>query len=332
MKEQRHYDTIDGLRTIACIGIIMMHVQANSAYQISGFIYEKVIPSFTNFVFLFMSVSAFGMCCGYYGKILQGNVDFVDFYKKRFLKVLPFFSILVLLDFIVSPSKDALYEVFANITLLFGLLPDAGNISIIGVGWFLGILFVFYLIFPFFCVLIGNKKRGWISFIISLIYNFLCVNYFYVGRKNILYCACFFVLGGVIFLYKEAFIKVNRFILWGIVLFSIFFYYNGEETEIKYLIMSASLLVFSISGGRHQLLANKITKFISGISLEIYLSHMMIFRILEKIGFIHVLGNEKIQYGVTVIVVLLGSMLFAVIMQSVLENVMRRFKGLNHIR
>lgn len=24
-----------------------------------------IIPSFTNFVFLFMTVSAFGMCCGY---------------------------------------------------------------------------------------------------------------------------------------------------------------------------------------------------------------------------------------------------------------------------
>lgn len=62
--ERKHYGAIDGLRAIAAIGIVMMHVASNNSYEISGFVYEQVIPSFTNFVFLFMTVSAFGMCCG----------------------------------------------------------------------------------------------------------------------------------------------------------------------------------------------------------------------------------------------------------------------------
>ena len=37
----------------------------NSSYNISGFVYDKLIASFTNYVFLFMVISAFGMCCGY---------------------------------------------------------------------------------------------------------------------------------------------------------------------------------------------------------------------------------------------------------------------------
>ena len=45
--EKKHYDAIDGLRTIACIGILMMHVRANTAYEISGFIYDRLITSFT---------------------------------------------------------------------------------------------------------------------------------------------------------------------------------------------------------------------------------------------------------------------------------------------
>ena len=69
--EQKHYGAIDGLRAMAAIGIVMMHMAANNDYQISGFIYEKLIPSFTNFVFLFMVISGFGMCCGYYEKILK---------------------------------------------------------------------------------------------------------------------------------------------------------------------------------------------------------------------------------------------------------------------
>ena len=63
--EEQHYDAIDGLRTIACFGIVLIHVQANSSYNISGFVYDKLIASFTNYVFLFMVISAFGMCCGY---------------------------------------------------------------------------------------------------------------------------------------------------------------------------------------------------------------------------------------------------------------------------
>lgn len=100
-----------------------------------------------------------------------------------------FFGALVLLDIIMLPSVASLYEGFADITLLFGFLPKAGNISVIGVNWFLGLIFVFYLVFPFFCVLIENKRRAWIVFVVSLIYNFVCANYFVVGRSNILYSA-----------------------------------------------------------------------------------------------------------------------------------------------
>ena len=95
---KKYYGSIDGLRTAACIGIVMMHVASNSNYSLDGFLSESVIPSFTNFVFLFMAVSAFGMCCGYYEKVLGGQISFSDFYGKRFKKILPFFGILVLLD------------------------------------------------------------------------------------------------------------------------------------------------------------------------------------------------------------------------------------------
>ena len=101
--EHKHYGAIDGLRTIACIGILMMHVRANTSYEISGFIYDTMIPSFTNFVFLFMTVSAFGMCCGYYDRVIHNRISLNDFYGKRFKKIMPFFSILVLLDVALSP-------------------------------------------------------------------------------------------------------------------------------------------------------------------------------------------------------------------------------------
>ena len=92
--KREHYGAIDGLRTIAAIGIVMMHIRANNNYAISGFIYDTVIASFTNFVFLFMTVSAFGMCCGYYEKVLTNQISISDFYKKRIQKMRPFFAVL----------------------------------------------------------------------------------------------------------------------------------------------------------------------------------------------------------------------------------------------
>ena len=85
--ERKHYGAIDGLRTIACIGIVMMHVRANNTYQISGFIYDRLISSFADFVFLFMVISAFGMCCGYLDRVLNNQISIENFYIKNQAKI-----------------------------------------------------------------------------------------------------------------------------------------------------------------------------------------------------------------------------------------------------
>lgn len=247
--ENRHYGAIDELRMIAAFGIVMMHVRANSNYEISGYVYDTIIPSFTNFVFLFMTVSAFGMCCGYYEKVMNNQLSFSVFYCKRFKKTLPFFGTLVLLDIVISPSISSIYEGFADITLVFGFLQK--TISVIGVGWFLGLVFVFYLIYPFFCVLIENKRRAWMMFGISLIYNFVCANYFDVGRSNILYSACFFLAGGLIYLYRKKLEKLNQRVALCFVGAVIVLYYVIGGNAMMCLLLSSTLLIYAIikSGG-----------------------------------------------------------------------------------
>ena len=78
-----------------------------------------------------MVISAFGMCCGYYEKILKNEITLEKFYVKRFKKILPFFALLVFVDLIMSPSIESLYEAFADLTLMFGFLPNAGNILLL---------------------------------------------------------------------------------------------------------------------------------------------------------------------------------------------------------
>lgn len=318
MMKKEHYGAIDGIRTIACIGIVMMHVAANTDYSITGFFYNSMIPSFTNFVFLFMTVSAFGMCCGYYHKMLNNQINLSDFYTKRFKKILPFFALLVLIDVLLSPSLNAIYEAFADLTLLFGFLPNAGNISVIGVGWFLGLIFVFYICFPFYCVLIKNKKRAWIAFFISLIFNYICSVYFDVGRTNILYSSCYLIAGGLIYLYRTNIRSLNQWALLVAVLFSVVLYYLIGANTLTCLLVSSSLLIYAISN-RGGVLQNKFTAFISTISMEIYLSHMVIFRIVEKLGLHQVIGNGWLQYFLTLIIVIFGTVMFSIIAQKILN-------------
>ena len=186
------YEGIDGLKAYAVIGIALMHVLANGEYRMGGFVFERLIPSFTNLVFLFMIVSGFGMCCGYYQKFKDQKISVVDFYKKRYNKIWPYFALLCVLDFVMSPSKSALYEVFANLTLCQGLLPNM-NISVIGVSWTLAVIFVFYLLFPFFCFLLESKKRAWLAFICAVIYNFVCGTYFFECEdKHSVLCNIFY--------------------------------------------------------------------------------------------------------------------------------------------
>lgn len=155
--EKRYYG-IDYLRAISCIAIMAMHIMANNNYVINGFIYNELIPSFTNFVFLFMCISSFVMCLNYYEKTINGEVNWIDFYRKRYKRFLPFFLFLIIIDLVVNYSKESLFEAFIEITLLHGFVDK--ELTVIGVGWYLGTVFIFYLIFPYFCTLISSKRKS----------------------------------------------------------------------------------------------------------------------------------------------------------------------------
>lgn len=307
----KKYHGVDWLRSIACIGIMLMHIAANNQYSIDGFLYQKIIPSFTDFVFLFMTISAFGMCCGYFKKTLQGQINWTTFYKKRYIKTLPFFAFLILIDLVLNFSLPSLYEGLFELTLLHGLIPN--SFSVIGVGWFLGTVFVFYLIFPFFCVLIETKPRAWGSFFISLFINIICTTQFGLSRTSFITSSCYFLLGGIIYLYKEKLEKIKWYFIFPFVPLSIAIFYLIGTTLLTRLFVIAVLLLFTISFNGKK---NKVISFISGISLEIYLSHMVIFRGIEKFHLNTRFGNGWGQFLITSTLVLIGTILFSVLFKA----------------
>ena len=308
------YEGIDGLKAYAIIGIALMHVLANGEYRIGGFVFERLIPSFTNLVFLFMMVSGFGMCCGYYQKIVDQKISVEDFYKKRYIKIWPYFALLCALDFVISPSKESLFEVFANLTLCQGLLPNA-KISVIGVSWTLAVIFVFYMLFPFFCFLIGNKKRAWRVAVVALVFNWLCANYFKAGRTNIVYDAIYFIVGGLIFLYRKElaeFASKHKVIAGAILLIVTVAYFAVDGNTLTMLFFCVAALIYTLGCKRGGVLVNPVAKFLGGISFEIYLCHMVIYRVLEKLHLVHLFGNGLLAYIFTAVAVICGSVVFSV--------------------
>lgn len=308
------YEGIDGLKAYAIIGIALMHVLANGEYGMRGFVFERLIPSFTNLVFLFMMVSGFGMCCGYYQKIVDQKISVEDFYKKRYIKIWPYFALLCALDFVISPSKESLFEVFANLTLCQGLLPNA-KISVIGVSWTLAVIFVFYMLFPFFCFLIGNKKRAWGVAVAALVFNWLCSNYFNAGRTNIVYDAVYFIAGGLIFLYRKElaeFASKHKVIAGAILLIATVAYFAVDGNTLTMLFFCVAALIYTLGCKRGGVLVNPVAKLLGGISFEIYLCHMVIYRVLEKLHIIHLFGNGLLAYIFTAVAVICGSVVFSV--------------------
>ena len=152
----------------------------------------------------------------------------------------------------ISPSKNSLYEVFANLTLCQGLLPNA-NISVIGVSWTLAVIFVFYMLFPFFCFLLGNKKRAWGVVAVALVFNYLCGSYFNAGRTNIVYDAIYFIAGGLIFLYRKElaeFAQKYKVVAGAILLVATVAYFELGSSTLTMLFFCVAALVYTLGCNR----------------------------------------------------------------------------------
>ena len=332
------YENLDGLKVIAAFGIVAMHVSSNMGHPLTSEIATNVIGSMTHFVKLFLILSGFGMCCGYYERFKSGKANLEKFYIRRFEKNLPFFALLVCIDTLFSIKTVVWRDVFSSLTMIFNLMPSH-DMSVIGVGWTLGVIFAFYFMFPFYVFLLSTKKRAWFTVIICYILNWCCCNYYEsVGKTdgaNFLFLSVYFVIGGVLYLYKDYIQeKVSRIptfvVLLATAVITIVWYFMPANEfslffTVKTSILFAIWVIFAISQPM-KLLENSVTKTLSQVSLEVYLSHMMIFRVVEKFGIAYRINNGNIAYIVVLSLTIIITIVFALIAKRVIDICFRRLK------
>ena len=89
------------------------------------------------------------------------------------------------------------------------------------------------------------------------------------------------------------------------------------------LAVSVCLLIVAVAA-KGKLLENRITRFFSNISLEIYLSHMVLFRVVERLGLNTVFGSSWLQYTLTVLFVLILTVFFSLGIKKAIKEIEKR--------
>lgn len=329
MEKKKRYDGLDGLRAYCALGVLVMHVLKGYDFGLHGYFFETFMPYLGDLVFPFMVISGFSLCCGYFEPIVNRTMPLDRFYTKRFTRVWPFFAVLCLMDFAMNPSVGALHELLADLTLCFGLIP--AKLEVIGVGWFLGVAFVFYFLFPFVCYLLSDKRRAWLAMVASMLLCYLATFYFHRARVSIAVCAPFFMAGGMMYLYRDA---LSRFMgrFWylmlpftaGLVVSYCLLSAGGRLSQMLDMLamlgISVMLVLFGIRAPKHKrtILINPVTKKLSELSLEIYLSHMVIFSLLKRLKLLNLTGWGGLNYGIAVVLTLAGSIVFSIVLKKLL--------------
>lgn len=159
--------------------------------------------------------------------------------------------------------------------------------------------------------------------------NYVCGSYFGLGRTDIVYSLCYFVAGGLVYQHRdelEIFSRRYQWVSLGMAAASVILYFLMGGNTITMLFVSVSFLIYAI-GRNRGVLANRFTRFVSSISMEIYLCHMVLFRVIEKMGLHKAFGDGWVQYAVTVAAVLVGAAVFAVVMQRIFGVIGKRIRS-----
>lgn len=156
-----------------------------------------------------------------------------------------------------------------------------------------------------------SKKRAWVGLAISLWIVFVCDHYFFsdyfvtesfTPRNNFLYCLPMFIGSGLVYLYRNEISSICEKYRWlvlvGCITASFAWCFIPYESKSIFYIGNLMLYCLWLSyaiESNSKFLSSKLMKFLSSISMEMYLAQMVIFRVVEKLHLLYVFGDTGIS-------------------------------------
>lgn len=191
-----HEEWVDSLKGSAMCGVLLIHSGANSLSGVIG----KIGTMGQHGVQLFFVISAYltfaSLARTYANTNKENNFNTIKkWWKNKILKLIPVYYIALLLYLIFMGEGESywlgseggitVFNVIAHLLLLHGLNPYYIN-SILGIEWYIGDLFLFYIVAPYLYKKIDNLEKS-ICFLIVTSIGVSFIDYianFFISQKD----------------------------------------------------------------------------------------------------------------------------------------------------
>ena len=345
MKEyMKNIEAIDILKGIAILLVIFVHVPQRFPIQDE---WLKMISKYGQFgVQAFFVISGFTLSYSY-----SKNKNIKDFYKKRFKRIVPEYWGMLFIYTTIGIINNLLNINISNILNLSkkgfilnfflihgtGILTEYRNNVVLG-GWFVGVISIFYFLFPYIFKIINKLKEKNEKIIVILpflttIFSFI-IGYF-IGKDyySIFNQVTSFIVGIILFFsFEKINIKYHKlrnvFSIIGLGIISAILFYGDLEiikNEALQLIMGlfwTEILIFIYKAD----IKNKIIASFGKQSYQIYLIHcIFVFQIpyfLKKLlVFFNLKVNVTVQCAVALVLTIILSYFSAKLYKIIIDYI-----------
>ena len=320
MSKQNRYDIIDFAKGFSILTIVLMHFIQNFMTHVPRPVSLAASVGGSG-VHVFIFCSGFGLYLSY----LRHPVNYLSFLKRRFLRIyIPYIAIIMISA--ITPymyrGNDKFVAILSHVFLFKMFIPQYEE-SFGGQFWFISTIIQFYLVFILLCKLKKSMIKKYhfliLSFIISIIYWLFiaCIHKESIRVWNSFFLQYLweFVLGMYLaeMLHNGKKFSINKVCLWFISIIAIVVMgvtgilggtakvFNDVPALIGYGGICIGFYFWKIG------LINKVVLFISSISYELFLIHMIVGKT------IFIVFQKEIQGLPSEIIMLMGMLVVSVL-------------------
>lgn len=342
---RRHIGSLDGLRGIAALIVVVSHFSNMATDGMGGQDFARLLGDLTAENVQIMAIASVGSGAGQFGVMiffcLSAFLMFHLYFERpptiqaisnfalaRAIRILPLYYFSLLLTFIFFEYTSIFYIDMTGYTYLGHILFLEGA----SVYWTIAPELLFYAVFALlWFVLAGQRGILTILILFALVY----ANSFEVVWRS--YALEFFLLGYVVYLYHRSGWQIGFDRIPGVVVAGLILAGGYVLLPIPHMVIfgerlalngwqSFQLLLFTLivfvaaleNGFMRQVLSSSPARFLGDISFSLYLNHMLVLGILDHFGLIApTVGSLALA--------VLASIGLSVVVYRLLERPVRRF-------